>query len=111
MKADGITPVFPPHPAPHLVDYLMEIGPVEPAGMDNGPIGWSTMRHWQDQTGVTLEPWQARLIRQLSIEYLGEMRRAREPDCPAPWGGMTADRRAAVEAKLRAAFGGMAKRV
>jgi hypothetical protein len=110
MEADGISPVMPPQPAPHLVTYLMEIGPVEPAGVDNAPVSWPTMESWQRQTGVTLEPWQAKLIRRLSIEYLAEMRRAREPDCPAPWGGMTPDRRAAVEAKLRAAFGGMARR-
>jgi hypothetical protein len=110
MEADGVVPVLPPNSAPHLVQYLMEMGPVESTGMENGPISWGEMTDWCERTGVDLMPWQAKLIRRLSIDYLGEMRRAREPDCPAPWGGMTADRRATVEAKLRAAFGGMAQR-
>lgn len=109
MEKDGIIPMFPPNSAPHLVNYLMEIGPVEAAGMDGAPIGWATMRHWQHQMAIELQPWEARLIRRLSAEYLTQSIKARKPDCPAPWGQMTDDDRDAISAKIRSVFGGLAK--
>jgi len=109
MEADGIEPIFPPNPAPHLIRYLMEMGPVEPGGMDAAPVSWTTMRHWQEQTGIELPPWQARLIRRLSADYLDQSRKAREPDCPAPWGQRTEEERHAISAKIKDLFGGMAR--
>lgn len=109
MEEDGITPLFPSNPAPHLIRYLMEIGPVETAGMDAAPIGWATMRHWQDQVCVELTPWEARLLRRLSIDYLDQTRKSRSPDCPAPWGERTEEDRAAISAKIKSIFAGMAR--
>lgn len=108
MEAEGRTPDLPPVSAPHIVAYLMEIGPVEAGAMDGAPISWATMRYWQDQMGVTLQPWEARLIRRLSVEYLNQCRKARDPECPPPWGGMTEERRASLDARLRANFGALA---
>ena len=109
LTADGVVPAMPPCSAPHLVAWLMEVGPIEPGVMDQAPIGWSTLRDWQAQIGLTLPPWQVRLLRRLSRDYAIESRRARDEDCPAPWGVITEDQREAVDAKLRAAFGGLAR--
>lgn len=110
MEADGVTPDMPPVSAPFLIGWLMEIGPVEAAGMDRAPISWATMRAWEQIAGISLEPWQARLLRRLSADYLSENRAAEDPDAVAPWGGVAEDQRAAVDAKLRAAFGGLARK-
>ena len=80
----------------------MEIGPVETSGMDAAPIGWTSIMHWQQLTATQLQPWEARLIRRLSIDYLDQSRKARSPDCPSPWCASIEDKRAAVDAKLRA---------
>lgn len=109
MEEDGLTPIFPPNPAPHLTGYLMEMGPVESGGMDGAPIGWATMRFWQDQIGIELQPWEARLIRRLSAEYLEQCRKARSPDCPSPWGARTEEDRSAMSAKIKSLFGGLAR--
>ena len=110
MEQEGLTPSFPACPAHHIIQYLMEMGPVEPAGMDFAPISWTTMHCWQGMTGITLKPWEARLIRQLSIEYLDETRKARKPDCPSPWTAEISDtQREAVSAKIRSIFGGLAR--
>lgn len=68
--------------AAHVIGYLMEIGPVLP-----GPaaITHQELSFWQQNTGVELQPWQARFIRALSQEYVAEMHRASEPDAKAPW--------------------------
>lgn len=102
MEARGAIPVMPPLSAPHIIAYLMDVGPVEPAGMDVAAVGWSTIHNWRLETATPLPPWQARLIRRLSIDYVIEMRRARDPECQPPWVPSTQERRATVDAKLRA---------
>ena len=85
MVSEGIEPPTPPCDGLHLVEYLMEIGPIVPAGMGAGPVGWRDIADWQTCTGIPLEPWQARLIKRLSSDYLSMSREAEKSDCPAPW--------------------------
>lgn len=85
MKKDGIIPVMPPNPAPHIINRLVEIGLTEAAGMGAGPLSWQSITAWQASTAICLTPWEARLIRSLSIEYLAEGRRAESENCPPPW--------------------------
>lgn len=106
MKADDIAPSLPWNPLPYIVEFLMEIGPVLPAGMSIGKIEWRDIAAWQDVTGIELEPWEARMIRRLSADYLSEMRRAEKPDAPAPFTeeDQTEARREAVARKVENAF-------
>lgn len=105
MKADGVEPEMPPLSAPHLFDRLMEIGPVDFGGMDRVTLGWCTIIAWREATSTTLAPWEARLIRRASAEYLAETRRASKVDAVAPWGVGTASYREAVDRRLAAMFG------
>ena len=85
MKRDGVAPPMPYNPAPHLIERLIEIGLTEAAGMGASPISWREINEWQRATGVVLPPWEARLLRSLSVAYLAESRRAEVESCPAPW--------------------------
>lgn len=85
MQAEGIFPELPPNPAPYLSDWLFEIGPSVPAGMGAGPIGWRDMEAWQSVVGVALLPWEGRLLRRLSAEFLDQSQKAKSIECPAPW--------------------------
>jgi hypothetical protein len=76
---------MPPNPMPHLIERFMEMGMVEAAGMGTVALSWPTIAAWSHMTGVRLCPWEARLIRRLSVEYLAEGRRAEAETCPAPW--------------------------
>lgn len=110
MTADGVEPDLPPATAPWVVEKLMEVGPVVSAGMGPGPITWRDIAAWQEVTGFPLDPWEARLLRTLSIDYLTMMNEARKLDCPAPWvplrqGSVDRD---AVERKIRGALQGLA---
>ncbi|WP_294302186.1 hypothetical protein [uncultured Sphingomonas sp.] len=87
LKRDRIPPPMPPNPAPHIIDRLIEIGLTEAAGMGAGPLSWATIVAWQQATGIRLPPWEARLIRRLSVDYLAESRRAEDETCPPPWRG------------------------
>lgn len=74
---------MPPVTGPaYLLEYLFEIGPTMAAGMGNGPITFSEILAWQLLTGIRLRPWEVRLLRRLSRDYLG----ASQSDVVhAPW--------------------------
>jgi hypothetical protein len=107
MKKDGIVPLLPDNPAEYLTDWLFEIGPG--GGMD-GPLGWQEMAAWEHLTGIELDPWEARTLRELSAEYLHERQEARKPDRLPPYTDkITEERRAMVDRKVSSAFAGLKK--
>lgn len=69
----------------YLLGYLMEIGPTLAAGMGAGPITHQEVLAWQALTGIALQPWEMRLLRRLSGEYLAESHRAEKLGCVPPW--------------------------
>lgn len=106
MKADGITPPMPPNPLPQITGWLIEIGLSEAAGMGVVPLTWREIEAWTAQTGVELTPWQSRLIRRLSADYIGESRRAELETCPAPWRAPVTQQQVATEVdRLRMVLG------
>ena len=106
MKADGVTPKMPPNPAPHIIDRLIEIGLTETAGMGVGPLSWLAINEWQRAAYVRLTPWEAKLIRRLSIAYVAEGRRAENETCPPPWHREVTQREREVEqARLQMVLG------
>lgn len=105
MRKEGVSLAMPPNPLPHMLSRLIDIGLSEPAGMGAAPISWVTIDAWQRATGVDLEPWEARLLRTLSREYVAEGQRAEDEACPPPWHVKVTAREVATEtARLRAFF-------
>jgi hypothetical protein len=106
LKRDKIVPAMPPNPAPHLIDRLVEMGLTEAAGMGVAPLSWLTIEAWQRVTAVRLTPWEARLLRRLSTEYIAEGRRAEDETCPPPWRAEVTKREIETEeARLRMVLG------
>jgi hypothetical protein len=111
MEADGIEPTMPPLPPGLYLDWLLELGPTEAAGMGAAAISWRTIEAWCIRTGNDPSPWESKLLRRLSSAWLAEADRARKPDCPAPWSDQPAEQhRATVAAKVSAAFRAMIHR-
>ena len=97
---------MPPLNLPDLYHRLMEIGPVDFAGMDRVPLRHGTIGEWARSMGVALAPWEVRLLRRLSAEWLAESRKAVEVDCPPPWVTQnTATNRDVINRQLEAFFG------
>lgn len=88
---------MPPVDAQYILDYFFEIGPLMAAGMSGGPITHEEMVAWQRNTGIELSSWQARFIRRLSSDYLGESQRAEKRDCKAPWQVEVVDKKIIAE--------------
>lgn len=77
---------MPPVSAAYLLDYLWEVGPVLSSGGYSAPITHEELRAWHANTGITLQPWEFRFMRLLSVDYLAEWHAAEKPERPAPWG-------------------------
>lgn len=83
--ADDYRPDMPAIDAQYLIGYLWEIGPTMAAGMGAAPLSHVEIAAWQANVGIELQPWETRLLRRLSYDYLAESRAAESADSPAPW--------------------------
>ena len=85
-RGDDYEPEMPPLAGgEYLLAYLWETGPTLAAGMGAGPITHTELAAWCALTGTTLNGWETRTLRRLSIEYLNQAHKAEKRDCPAPW--------------------------
>lgn len=84
MKATGIEPQLPPNPAPHIIGWMNELGWAKSSGMDRVALTYGDIRDLE-VGGTRVKPWEAKLLRRLSTEFLAESRKAESMNCPAPW--------------------------
>lgn len=106
LTRDGTPPSMPPNPMPHLIARFIEIGITEATGMGPAPLSWREIKAWQWNTAVDLAPWEARLMRSLSLAYIGEAGRAESENCPPPWNApVTEQERNQEDAMLRLVLG------
>lgn len=84
----------------YLVEILFEVGPSRPTGMGgHTPISDLELAAWMANQHVSLNPWEAKTVRQLSREYAAMLSEAVEPNTPPPWVDpniMTEERRAKI---------------
>lgn len=103
IERDGGEIEMPPFDeGEYLIAYLYEMGPTVAAGMGTGPVTFAEMAAWQAARGFELEPWEARLLRRLSVDYVAETHRATKRDSQPPWGGTVAVRVSQNKAAARA---------
>jgi hypothetical protein len=109
LEEAGQEPDVPDVAAPFIISYLLDIGPVIAAGFGPAAIHWRDILAWQQCTSVRLPPWQARLIIELSKEYLVFSEKAKEPDCLSPLSNEAKQgyRREAISKSLRIGFKAM----
>ena len=104
FQAEG-TPVFLPEVSlPHIIDYLLEVGPTMPSGLGPAPLTHVELRAWQADMAIELSPFEAQTLRRLSRVWITHAQRSEAADCPAPY-GYTGPGRAAVAKKIDEAFG------
>ena len=101
--SDDYAPDMPPIDARYLIDYLYEVGPTVGGPMGECPLTHAELRAWQDNVGIEVQPWEARFLRRLSIEYLTQAQAATKPQCPPPYGLLAS--RARVAKKIDEVFG------
>jgi hypothetical protein len=113
MTAKGERPLLPVNPAPHLTEWLFDIGPSSPGSMGDAALGYQDMAAWQAISGVELLPWEARTLRRLSGEYLVGRHAAEDQACPPPYAGEVDDlvaKRSHVAKQVRSAFANLKRK-
>lgn len=78
-----------PGPAGYLLGHLWSVGPTQ----GDQPLTHGELRHYQENVGVVLTPWECSMLRRLSGEYLSESHKARRETCPAPFKESTDEHR------------------
>ena len=71
--------------AEYLVRYWHEAGTVSQGGMGIAPLSWQEIRAWRLENELSLATYEINLIRQMSVEYVGEYHSASAKDRPAPY--------------------------
>lgn len=93
----------------YLLHYLQDVGPVMNGAMGAVPLSFSEIGSWADLTGTELQPWEAQMLRRLSLVYLAQSQRSTAHDCPSPWVAPVLDREA-ISARVSSFFSAMARK-
>lgn len=70
-----------PGAAAYLLRHFWAVGPTE----GDQTLTHAELRHYQENEGTRLTPWECDTLRAMSGAYLGESFKARERDCPPPY--------------------------
>lgn len=88
-----------PGAAAYLLRHFWAVGPT----LGDQALTHGELRHYQDNEGITLSPWECSILRRLSDAYLHESAKARDANCLPPFAESSDAkrlRRAQVKAKL-----------
>ena len=85
VKTGVQTFAMPPCQASYVLGHLFDIGPTLLDGSGESPITHAEIAHYQANTGVDLNAWEACTLRRLSQVYIAESYKSKAADYPAPW--------------------------
>lgn len=69
-----------PEAVEHVVEYLFEVGPI----VGDHAVTFSEISAWRQETGVSLNEFEATTLRILSQAYVGMLHEASDAKCPPP---------------------------
>jgi len=67
----------------YLLEWLFEIGVSMHTGMGSVPLTWQEIESWGKDFDLT--PWEKKMLRELSTEYVSYSQKATDTDCPQPY--------------------------
>lgn len=89
----------------YLIAYWQDIGLAQSGGFGSAPLSCLEVEAWQRCTGICLEPWEFKILRDMSRSYLSQLQEGEKPECPPPYGDPVQDfDREAVSKKVSNAF-------
>lgn len=106
IERNGGFPLFPSvGDADYVITYWHDLGVVESGAMGPIPLSSKEILSWQECTGVELEAWEFRVLRDMSRRYLIQYEESKKPECPPPFGDPVNEfDRAVVSKKVGNAF-------
>jgi len=104
-KDQTLEPELPPCDLGYLIAVLFDLGPVKAGAMGPIEVDEERLQAWQSNTGIELLPWESRMLKRLSRDYLSEAHKAASPKCPPPWTPLAIELdRPAIETRIKALF-------
>lgn len=106
IQKNGGRPLLPDvGDAEYVITYWQDLGMVEMGAMGPVPLSAREIISWQQCSGVELEAWEFRAIRQMSQSYLMQAKESEKPECEPPFGDPVNEfDRAIVSNKVSNAF-------
>lgn len=87
IERNGGSPRFPSvGDADYVITYWHDLGVVEAGAMGPIPLSSKEILSWQECTGIELQPWEFRALREMSRSYLIQHEESKKPECPPPFG-------------------------
>jgi hypothetical protein len=95
-------------PELELAGYIAELA-VEIGFARSTPLDWSELKAYSEMTGIYLTPWESKVIRQMSLAYVGQAAVSSDQECLPPYFGVNGkidieQRRKSVDDALRKAL-------
>ncbi len=87
IERNGGFPRFPSvGDAEYVITYWHDLGVIEAGAMGPIPLSSKEILSWQECTGVDLQAWEFRVLREMSRMYLIQAEESKKPECPPPYG-------------------------
>lgn len=87
IERNGGFPRFPSvGDADYVITYWHDLGVIEAGAMGPIPLSSKEILSWQECTGVDLQAWEFRVLREMSRMYLIQAEESKKPECPPPYG-------------------------
>lgn len=71
------------------------------SGGATGPVSFTEIDCWARATGIDLLPWESLALRRLSVVFVREAERAKDPKRPAPWKPVVLDKKVISDGVLK----------
>ena len=75
----------------YLLGYLNQSGYSLPGFNGAEALTWSELQAWQQITMTPLTSWEAETMIELSRQYVNQLHKSRDANCPAPYTDDSAD--------------------
>lgn len=87
IERNGGFPLFPSvGDADYVITYWHDLGVVESGAMGPIPLSAKEILSWQECTGIDLQAWEFRVLREMSRRYLIQYEESKKPECSPPFG-------------------------
>lgn len=106
IQRNGGSPMFPSvGDANYVITYWQDLGVVESGAMGPIPLSAKEILSWQQCSGIHLQPWEFKVLRDMSRLYLIQHEESKNPECSPPFGDPVNEfDRAVVSKKVSNAF-------
>ena len=72
----------------YLLGYWQDLGLVASGAMGPARLSAQELTAWQEGSGIRLDPWEFRVLREMSSHYISSLHESTFPEASAPLGAL-----------------------